>query len=214
MLVASLGIIAGLLQALGYFLYIVLTLKRVLRPNASTWFMFAYGTALLTILELDREAHWTLLVLPVTCTTLGILVACLCWYRGTLQWPRERVDQLSFIMDALLTVCYFGAWLLHEYDMLTRTQATFAVLVFLVASNLTSFSSFAPLLREAWTEPMHERYEPWLVWSLAYATLGVSTYLSVGAWSELMLYPLINAPLHGAVAWLARPYRQKNFVTT
>ena len=209
MLTAALGIIAGLLQALGYFFYIYLTLKRGLRPNATTWFMFAYGTLLLTVLEFDRDAGWALLILPITCTVLGVLVAGICWYLGTLKWPDDWGDRTAFVMDVFLTFCYLSSWVLQERGALTQTQTRFAVAAFLVASNLTALTSFGPLLREAWREPEHERYEPWLVWSLAYTTLGIGTYLTVGLWSELMLYPLLNAPLHGAVAWLARPCRRR-----
>lgn len=209
MLSVYLGIFAGLLQALGYFLYVFMTLRRDLKPNASTWFMFAYGTALLTVLEWERDASAVLLIVPVVCSVLAIVVACICWRRGTLRWPDDKEDRVSFGADLVLTVCYVAAWLLYTQGMLTSAQVGYAILVFLVASNLTAFTSFTPLLREARTAPGHERYEPWLVWAFAYLVLGIATYLEEGFWTELMLYPLLNAPLHAAVAWLARPSRQK-----
>ena len=209
MVSAYLGILAGLLQALGYFLYVFMTLKRELKPNASTWFMFAYGMGLLTILEWERDASLFLLIVPVVCSVLAIVVACICWKRGTLRWPDDKEDRFSFGADLMLTLCYVAAWLLYTQGMLTSAQVGYAILVFLIASNLTVFTSFTPLLREVQTAPDHERFEPWLVWTFAYAVLGVATYLEEGFWTELMLYPLLNAPLHAAVAWLARPSRQK-----
>lgn len=205
----SLGIIAGLLQALGYILYVFMTIKRELRPNASTWFMFAYGTTLLTVLELEQGASVTLLILPITCAVLGVCVAFMCWYRGTLHWPENKIDRASFIADVALTFGYLGAWSLNHYGVLSTSQAWFATLAFLVASNLTAVSSFLPLLREAHEAPAHERFEPWLVWAAAYAVLGLTTFLTEGLWSSLMLYPAINAPLHATVAWLARPARKQ-----
>lgn len=204
-----LGITAGLLQALGYFLYVFMTIWREVRPNASTWFMFAYGTSLLTILEFEQDASWALLIVPITCATLGVCVALICWARGTLRWPESRIDQASFIVDLILTVCYVSVWLLRSQGVLNEDQTWYAVLGFLLLSNFTAFSSFTPIIRETYLDPGHERSEPWVVWTLAYVLLGAVTILEEGVWTGLILYPVINAPLHATVAWLARPSRQR-----
>ena len=46
-----LGLLAGLLQLVGYLLYVR---DEEIEPNPVTWLMFAYGTMLLTVLEWDR----------------------------------------------------------------------------------------------------------------------------------------------------------------
>lgn len=208
-LVVALGITAGLLQALGYALYVYMTLKHDVRPNASTWFMFAYGTSLLAVLEMGQGASWMLLILPASCAILGVLVAFLCWRRGTLRWPENIVDRASFITDLVLTVCYFGAWLLRENDVLNDSQTWYATVAFLVLSNLTTLSSFTPILRETLDSPFQERSEPWVVWTIAYATLGLATVAQNGWYTSLLLYPLINAPLHAGMAWLSRASRKR-----
>ena len=49
-MIVQLAILAAALQALGYLLYARLFLKKMIRPNAASSFMFAYGTALLVLL--------------------------------------------------------------------------------------------------------------------------------------------------------------------
>jgi len=194
------GIIAGALQALGYGLYIRQSLKHEIEPNAATWFMFSYGTFLLGVLEFSRGAKLELLYLPAVCATLSIAVAFICWKRGMLRWPEEWQDRLAFLVDVILTICYVGAWFLDE------EERGYANLVFLVCSNLTTISSFSPLIRGA---KRMERALPWAVWACAYTILGIATFAKGGLWTELMIYPVLNAYLHGRVAWLARSRHTK-----
>ncbi len=204
----TLGIIAGLLQALGYLLYITKSLKDEVEPNPTTWLMFAYGTTLLTVLECNSSAGWEVLILPVTCAVMGVVVAVICALRGTLKYPEERADKLSFGFDIVLTILYVLAWYFRKSGMLTDHETQIAIMVFLIASNAGAFTAFTPILRETYRNPAHEHFAPWVVWTLAYVSLGAATYLEHGMWSDLMLYPVINAPLHAAVAWLSRPCRK------
>lgn len=200
-----LAIASGLLQALGYFMYITKALRHELEPNAATWLMFAYGTATLTILEWDRDAHAYLLVLPVVCAVLSLYVAYLCWKRGALRWKGAgRVAQASFIADVGLTVAYVALWFAAERQLVSESVRLEAVLGFLVLSNLSTIVQFVPLMHGAYREPSNEHPLPWTVWTSAYLTLGLLTYLETGTVrTELMLYPTLAALLHGSVAALA-----------
>lgn len=196
-----LGILAGALQALGYTLYIRQVLRKEIEPNAATWLMFAYGTALLGILEFSRGAGWELLYLPAACAAMSIVVAFICWKQGTLHWPKEWQDQLAFVTDVVLTVCYAGAWGLAVSGVLDESERGYANLAFLICSNLTTITSFSPLIRGAVRK---ESPMPWVVWTYAYTVLGVTTFATEGLWTELMIYPVLNAVLHARVAWLAQ----------
>ncbi len=199
-----LGIAAGVFQALGYVLYIRQSFRHEIEPNAATWFMFAYGTALLGVLEYSRGAESELLYLPAICAALGVVVALICLKRGTLRWPKEWQDQLAFLIDVVLTVGYVGVWGLAASGVLDEEKRGYANLVFLVCSNLTAISSFSPLIRGTKRHPAKERTSPWVVWACAYAVLGIATFFQEGLWTELMIYPVLNAYLHARVAWLAR----------
>jgi len=213
MSLAMLAITSGLLQAFGYYVYIQKSLKHELRPNASTWFMFAYGTLTLTVLEWDREANWVLLVLPVTCAFLSVFVAFLCWKRGTLKWPSSGVDRTAFLTDVLLTIAYVSVWILTTKDYLSHEQKSLLVLAFLVLSNASTVVSFMPLMKGALDDPRAEHPFPWLIWASAYATLGYVTYLEDGWMTEFMIYPVLNTILHATVGliatrrWFRRPRR-------
>lgn len=196
-----LGFLAGALQALGYVLYIRQVLRHEIEPNPATWLMFAYGTGLLGVLEFSRGAGPGLLILPATCAAFSVVVAAICWKRGTLRWPKEWQDQFAFGTDIALTLCYVGAWALAGSGILDESERGSANLAFLICSNLTTITSFSPLLRGARHK---ESPVPWMVWAYAYTILAVVTFSEYGLWTELMIYPVLNAALHARVAWLAQ----------
>ncbi|HEY0948033.1 MAG TPA: hypothetical protein VGE53_00880 [Candidatus Paceibacterota bacterium] len=199
MSLAMLAIASGLLQALGYFVYVRKSLRHELKPNPTTWFMFAYGTATLTVLEWDRNATWMMLLLPVTCATLSLFVAVQCLMRGSLKWPEHPMDRGAFLTDVLLTMGYVGIWVLTSKNVLTEEDKDLFALAFLVLTNASTVVSFGPLIREAIKDPRCEHPLPWLIWSCAYATLAYVTWQETGWESEFMIYPVLNSALHGLV---------------
>ncbi len=214
------GIIAGLLQFVGYVMYIK---DEHIDPNPVTWFMFAYGTILLTVLEWDSDATLAELILPSVCSAMSIYVSYRCWKKARIKnpqqwwprdwWPEDRRDKISFQIDIILTCGYVLAWTLLMADLLAEEQKAWAVLVFLVGSNLTTISSFVPLLRGTFNDPSIERSMPWVVWTLAYVLLIPITFFAQGTfWHELMIYPVLSAVFHGLVAWYARPQRRSTYV--
>jgi len=210
------GIAAGLIQMVGYILY--LSIKKI-DPNPLTWLMFSYGTIVLTVLEWDKNATWAELFLPMTCSILGLVVMGRCWYRARKKefaasgrarfwpngfWPYSRWDQLSFGSDLIITAGYICAWLLATGHILAEGDRETAVLAFLILSNLTILTEFIPLIRTTKENPEREHWAPWAVWTLAYSLLGYVTFETRGFWDPLMLYPALNAVMHGWVAWIAR----------
>lgn len=202
-MITALAVMSGLLQVLGYFVYIRKSLRHEVEPNAATWFMFAYGTAALTLLEWDQDASWQLLVLPVTCALLSIVVAVICFRHGTLHFPKDWVSRGAFLADVLLTVGYVCARVGASLDYITDDVRNALVLVFIVLSNSSTFVSFVPLLKGAWDEPEHEHVQPWLIWASAYTTLGVLTYLEQQEFTVLLLYPVSCALLHALAGLFA-----------
>lgn len=205
-MITTIAVISGLLQALGYSVYILKSLRKEVEPNPTTWLMFAYGTMLLTALEFDRNAGPALLILPIVCATLSIFVAGLCWKRGTLTWPKDRYSKAAFRTDVVLTVGYFSVAVASFTPFVSDAQRTSFALAFLVLSNLSTAVSFVPMLKDTWQEPEKEHPLAWGIWTAAYSTLGIATFLE-GGWSELMIYPVSCALLHGLVGVLAlRPH--------
>ena len=193
--------------------YIEYVSDQNIRPNPITWLMFAYGTAILTILEFDRDANLAELILPVVCSVMGVFIAYRCW-RICIQknpnqwwpkemWPDHKADKLAFFGDVLITVGYVAAWLFLFIDILNTEQREFAALIFLFGSNLTTLTAFIPILRTTYQNPALERPFPWLIWTWAYLFLFVLTTHERGLFTEFNIYPVSCMILHGLVGILA-----------
>jgi len=191
--IVQLAILAALLQALGYVLYARLFLKKVIRPNAASSFMFAYGTALLVLLEYGDGASWVMLALPATCAFMSIFIALLCLRKGATERV-DKVEATAFSADVWLTILW--AALAFGYGSIDTFSTGF-----LLAGNVTTLTAFFPVLRSTWKTPERECPEPWLVWTAAYGVLAlVTTLADQGQHPALMVYPLLSMVLHGLVA--------------
>jgi SET domain len=192
----QLAIAAALLQAVGYILYARLFLKKVIRPNAASSFMFAYGTGLLVLLEYSDGASWPVLGLPATCACLSVGIALLCLRKRATD-PVDRVEAIAFSADVWLTLLW--AAIAFGYGNISPFSAGF-----LLAGNVTTLTAFFPVLRSTWRTPERERPEPWLVWTAAYSLLSVVTLLAdQGRHPALLAYPLLSVALHGSVAMMS-----------
>jgi hypothetical protein len=214
------GIIAGLLQLWGYILYIK---NEDIDPEPVTWFMFAYGTLILAILEWDANATFAELILPTVCGALAIYVSYRCWKKARKLnpdkwwpkdwWPEDTMDKLSFVGDIVITITYIIAWVLAGIAFLDNETRELAVLAFLFLSNLSTFPSFYPILHSTWKHPEKEHWTPWIIWSIAYAVLALVTWSTHNAfWHALMFYPVSNAVLHALVGILS--LRKKQYETS
>ncbi len=217
--VALIASAAGTLHLFGYIAYIR---NDDIEPNPVTWLMFAYGTLLLTLLEWDSDATAGELFLPVVCSGMAIFVAGRCWLRARRKdpsrfwprewWPSDWRDRAAFQVDIALTLLYLAAALLvynGSFGVEYVELKELSVLVFLLAANVTTFTAFFPLIRNVMENPGNERSGPWAIWTCAYGLLGITTILSQGGiWTELMVYPAVNAFLHGTVAFLSRKSRR------
>lgn len=200
------AIASGILHVTGYLLYIRGSLSNDINPNPVTWLMFAYGTTLLTFLEYENDASWRELVLPIACTAGALLVAGICAARGRMRMPETGIELSAFVADVALTIGYAAFWWASHGDLITDPALKLlSPIGFLVCSNATTFTAFVPILASTSARPSEERATPWIVWTLAYTALFVATLPSVHGYenSVLLIYPVMNLTLHGAVALLA-----------
>lgn len=198
---AVIGMSAAFLQIIAYVFYIRTFLKASIRPNAATWFMFAYGTALLVFLEAINGAPWPILALPATCATMSIVVAMLCLRRDATD-SIDQFEKYVFCADILLTICYLLVSLGFGRSVTISTA-------FLIAGNVTTLTAFIPIIRSTWLNPARETPLPWVIWASAYFMLFVATVWSgQGSNPALLIYPTISVLLHASIAVLALTFRQ------
>lgn len=207
----TLGIISGLLQIVGYWFYLR---DENIDPNPVSWFMFAYGTALLVILEWDKSATVPELIVPIVCAVLSIIVSIRCWIKSRKNnpqqwwprdwWPEDFWEKWSFISDIFITIGYILAWVLTFAAFISNETRLLAAFMFLFLSNLSSFPSFYPILNTTYKNPRRENPLPWFIWTSAYVLLGYITFVTHGEfWHILMFYPVSCAILHALVAIFA-----------
>jgi amino acid transporter len=165
--------------------------------------MFAYGTALLVLLEAMHGASWEILLLPVICGALAVLEGVLYGNRWRAE-PIDRLAVIAFAVDAALSVVYVMAWIGSRVGGVSVETDRTLTAVFLLCVNATTFTSFFPLLRSTHRDPSRERMWPWIVWAFAYALLLLVTLLDDrGARPSLLVYPALNLALHAGMAVLA-----------
>ncbi len=198
MLATYFGLAAGLTQLVGYQTYYFLVVRKEGKEaEPLTWFMFAYGTAVLLVLEFDTmvseaASDWTwlhvgeVLFLPLVCSSGAIFVAYTIWrmhYNDTKRrWLKEwtvdwkTVNGFAFGVDLVLTVLYTSLWIVATFFVVSGWWYEALVLFFLAASNATTFPNFVPILQKAWKKPEEEDARPWFIWGAAYTLLLVPTY--------------------------------------
>ncbi len=196
----QLGILAVLLQAAGYAFYGSKILRMDIRPNPASWLMFSYGTALLFMVEWDRDASFALLALPAACALSSIIVAFYALRKSRGWWPADTLERFSFAFDVVLTFVYLSTWILLAGGFIAHGDKDLAEIFILICVNITTFTAFYPLLRQVYNHPYTEHALPWIVWSFAYAILAIATFIERGWVTELMLYPISNIFVHGYIA--------------
>jgi hypothetical protein len=191
-----LGVLAAVFQVSGYLLYIRNFLKRSIRPNAASYLMFAYGTSLVAFLAWQNGAVLPELLLLFACAMMSVIVALMCLRKNATE-PVDRFEAIIFSADLWLTIGYAVLVFAHV------DKAAYAA-IFLFLGNVTTLTSFMPILRSTWRDPRREQPLPWLIWSLAYMLLTAATLVTTGFDRPvLLIYPVANVVLHVAMAFFS-----------
>ena len=193
------GIISGLLQLLGYIDYYGKAIRNEIDPNPLMWLIFAYGTGLLTILEVDimweaiqsgeLETVVAYTILPVVCSLCGIGITYMIWQNTFIAarknmpdivwwkfWPKAWKftmdwDGYSFMFDFACTIGYVLAWIALAGSLLTEEWRSSTTLLLLILSSITTFPGYIPTIRQVLKNPHEEHWRPWTIWAIAYAFL-------------------------------------------
>lgn len=203
----AIAVFAGFLHGAAYVYYLRLAVRGRTWPNPASWLMFAYGTALILLIESRAGASWRELLLPVVCATSSIFIAVAAWRKSGAATSLTPFDWWAFRADVALTLGYLAVWYAMQSGFIPAEYRFAANVVFLIGVNATTLTSFLPLLMSARRDPLTEHAGPWVMWSLAYLLLIVVTVLHASGPEGLLLliYPAVNFILHTNVAALVLP---------
>ncbi len=203
----AIAVFAGCVHGAAYVYYLRLAVRGRTWPNPASWLMFAYGTALILLIESRAGASWHELLLPLVCATSSIFIAVAAWRKSGAATLLTPFDWWAFRADVALTVAYLAVWYAMQSGFIAAEYRLGANVIFLVGVNATTLTSFLPLLMSVRRDPSTEHPGPWAMWSLAYLLLIVVTVLDKSGPEGLLLliYPAVNFILHTNVAALVLP---------
>lgn len=210
------GIAAVIVHAYTYSIYIAKLLRRKIEPTVITWVLWAGGTIVVAWAERDLGAQGFQLYLLYVCAPASIIVAGISAYLGGWKaWLVEKEDRTILTIDCCLIATYFAAYYAYKYGVIGETERYVALVVLLLALNVSTLVTFRPMIRDARLNPDREHSLAWSLWTLAYVLLSAATLKGLQEQGEtdsvlialFMVYPAVNAYLHGRMAWLARSTR-------
>jgi hypothetical protein len=193
-----LGTAAGALQAVAYAVYLRRAMRSECSPNAMSWLMWAYGTAVFFAIEAHLGAPAAILILPGVCACAALAVAITAFRRCGLGRPGLQ-DRAALAADVALTLAYLG---FVAFVAGGARPDEGAGLAFVTLGGLTAVTSSWPTLRSTFARPENERPLPWFVWSAAYGLLALAIMAEGLAW-PFLVYPLALQAISLVVGLLA-----------
>lgn len=165
-----LGILSGVLQLIGYWIYVRSMLRTEIRPNSASWFIWAYGAAIETTSYFEMSGDVVKSILPIACTFASIATFVLMLKVGQFK-KLKTLDYICVGIDLLALVVW---WLYHS--------ATYAHLVAMSSVII----SFIPIIWDTWNDPRSEKPLPWLIWSSAYAVATIVVFMRFEKWEDVV----------------------------
>ncbi len=182
-----LGVIVGVVHLAGYWFYHKAQRKSGIKPDQSSWLMWAGGSILNLISYSKMSGDWVKDILPAVCAfACIILFAEQCYLFGFKKIPLKDIP--SFLCDLGATMVWYIAG---------------SPLVGNIAYQIATVATFVPIIRETRREPMCEDRLPWMTWSIAY---GLDVVLVITRWNQWgdVVYPLVCLVLHILMAVSAK----------
>lgn len=181
------SIVASIVQMYGYWLYNKGIYAGGIKPNATSWGLWAFGSIIATWSYFELVHDWTKVIFPIACCVVCIGTFVFAWFKGKFEAPKKE-DVLIAMLDILVVVF----WLFTESATMTNLLMQVDVII-----------SFYPILRGVLANPRSEEPKPWFVWTAAYALFFIAVILSWEKWWDIM-YPVVYFALHLAVGLIAK----------
>lgn len=167
------AVISGVLQLLGYLIYDWAIFSGDIKPNASSWFLWAFGSGIATWSYLKLSQDLIKTILPLVCSVACVVTFFFALFNGSFSVP-DRYDMFILLMTLGIIVFYSFTKERGYTNLLIQIETVF---------------SFIPIIKGAHLNPEGEEVLPWLVWSFAYLLMGLTVLMRYEKWWDLM-YPV------------------------
>ncbi len=169
----SLGLVAGLIQIVGYVWYISYVVRGVIKPNTSSWIIWTYGNFIVcwSYIETAKELSFRE-SLPFICSLACIVCAVIFLILRKFEWPEKRYEWEILGADVVITIY----WVVTGDSLIAQMLLQVSV-----------FLSFIPIIKDTIKHPQQERSGPWMIWSIAYLFLFFAEQTQ-GFW--MWIYPV------------------------
>jgi hypothetical protein len=165
-----LGILSGVLQLVGYWLYARHLLRSEIRPNSASWFIWAYGSLVEASSYFEMSGDVVKSILPMTCAVACIVTFFLIMRVGQFK----KLKTLDYVCVAIDVTALIVWWVYQS--------ATYAHLVAMSSVII----SFVPIIWDTWSDPRSEKPMPWLVWTTAYAVATAVVFMRFEKWEDVV----------------------------
>ena len=190
-LAVALGVLAGLVQLAGYWVYNRKVACRDIRPNVTSWALWGGGGVIEYVLYGDLVQDWVKEFLPLVCAVAVFATFVHMLFRGSWRRP-DWWDVVLFCLDVGVVVF----WVLTQDPLLSNILLGVDIVV-----------SHLPIFRSAWKEPCSENRTPWAMWTIAYSLLTIVVCLRWEKWGDL-IYP-VSGLISTAAVWAAVHFGRK-----
>lgn len=191
-----LGIIAAILQIVGYYTYYRLSVTGHIKPNAASWLIWFYGNAIVCISYLSIGEISLADLLPIVCAISNIVIVVALWKKGFFA-PIEPYEKKVIGADIGITIL----WLFLEYSKfggsIERVTTMPAALMVHLLLLVSACISFIPVIKDTLSDTCAEDKRPWIIWSVAYVIWLGAEILTGFSWN--IIYPALYLMLHSSV---------------
>ena len=189
----GIGMLAGLVQLAGYWLYNQKLARKHISPNATSWALWGGGGVIEYALYGDLVHDWVKEFLPLMCAVAVFATFLHMLFRGSCRRPDGR-DVILFSMDVGVVVF----WVFTQDPLMSNMLLGADIVV-----------SHFPIFRSTWKEPRSENGGPWATWTVAYTLLTLVVCMRWERWGDL-IYPLAGLG-STAVVWAIVRWRHRTF---
>lgn len=181
------GITAGIIQIIGYAMYMRNAFSGSVSPNPASWSIWAFASILNLVSYIEMTGDLSKVILPAACSVMNMGTFLVCLLKGRLR-KLQRFEKIILILDLKIVLIW---WLSHS-----------ALLANLLL-QISTLISFIPITHDVWKNPKVEKPAPWFLWTSGYALLSLLVIFRWQQWHDVV-YPISCLIFHSIVFYICK----------